>query len=407
LTRRTKARLTGAIRLVPDVDSIGVPIFTALRGNAMFIPEMDGDFRIQELLEFYNEQGFQISYQLPEEFYNQTFEIGSSAPIPFWIGGKSHIIIGDADKEEPEKLFGREARRNSVLLDVSRMLDDARSGRIQDRFDDWAADNIANGFSDVFFETPVRSRYWVTRYRVALAKARKLAQPPHPIDVKLRRVATEWFHKFGRKTELSKVGGMLGSSANEIFSKRQIADILFAFMMNMLEADNTNEIDQYLNEPTLHKAFPGGLNLYYIDHGWPRVPFDYYRENDFISRMMSSLLEGAEKGDFRDAAKLSLLLFGRLKLPEQIENLARTYLKRMKSQFTRLKNESARIFKSRLEREYWHFYAEELLATYDAMMDLDGIINGVDRMKREPTANRFGVSSEYLKDLKLIKKGDW
>jgi hypothetical protein len=40
-------------------------------------------------------------------------------------------------------------------------------------------------------------------------------------------------------------------------------------------------------------------------------------------------------------------------------------------------------------------------------MDLDGIIVGQERMKREPYNNRFGVPTQYLNDLKKIQKGDW
>lgn len=397
----------GAIRLVPEVDTIGVPIFLALRGNAMFVPEMDGDFRIHSLMEFYNEQGFQLAYDLPAEFRNQVFEIGSSTPIPFWISRVCHVIIGDADKGEPEKMFGHQARQNAVLLDIARLLDDARSGRIRDRFDEWAADSISNGFADVFYEPPVRSRYWVTRYRVAVAKARKMTQPPHPIDAKLRQVATEWFHRFGTKTELNKIGGMLGNSANQIFSKRQITDILFAFLMNKVSENNMSELDSYFSEPALHKAFPAGLYNYYLENGWPRVPFGYAEDSNFIHRMLNELVRGYESDDFRLAAKMAFLFFGRAKLPEQIDSLALTYLKRTLSQFNQLKGESRAIFSSREEKHSWRTYAEALLDLYDQLMDIDGIINGKDRMKREPVNHRFGVTLEFLKDVKLILKGEW
>jgi hypothetical protein len=55
----------------------------------------------------------------------------------------------------------------------------------------------------------------------------------------------------------------------------------------------------------------------------------------------------------------------------------------------------------------WSSYAEALLDYYDQMMDLDGIINPADRMKRVPFTNRFGVPLAYLKDLKKIKSGNW
>lgn len=407
MTRRTKARLSGSIRLVSGVDSIGVPVFTAIRGNAMLVPEMDGDFRIAMFSEFYNEHGFSIVYELPRQFQNQDYAVGSPTPIPFWISDKCYVIEGDADKDEPTKIFGPRALKNPVLADISRLLDDARSGRINDRFYEWEAANLANGFADVFYEEPVRSRYWVTRYRVAVAKARKQTTPPHPIDNKLRHVAGEWFRRFGRKTDLSKLGGMLGSSRNEVLSKRQITDILFAFLMNKLVWNEFDDLEAYVREATLHKAFPEGLYHYYIEHGWPRVPFDYEQKDIFEQRMRAELLEGHERGDFRRASKIALLLFGRGRAPNDIETLAGVYLSQSHKEFRSLRSEAKTVFRSREVSYLWDSYATGLLDYYNQMMDLDGIINGKDRMRRVPMNGRFGVTLEYLKELKEIQSGRW
>jgi hypothetical protein len=407
LTRRVKAKLIGSIRLVPNIDTIGVPIFAALRGNEMFVPEMDGDLRIVQYLEFYNEHGFQLSYDLPAEFQNRVYEVGSSTPMPFWISNVCSVIVGDADKEEPTKMFGADARSNPVLLDLARILDDARSGRIKDRFDEWASENIANGFADVFFEEPVRSRYWITRYRVAVARARRMTKPPHPIDNKLRHVAGTWFQKYGRKTDIRNVAGMLGSSANEILSKRQMTDILFAFLMNSLAWKQTNNIEAYVEEKALHKAFPQGLYHYYLEHGWPRVPFSYEQDANFIERMLQELVDAYDNENFEQAAKMALLLFGRADLPEQLDSTARIYLKNVLDLFRHLRDEAKPLFRDREKAGEWTAYAEALLGYYDVMMDLDGIINGKERMKRVPYDKRFGVTLQYLRDLKKIKKGDW
>ncbi len=269
----------------------------------MFVPELDGDFRITQFTEFYNEHGYSIAYDLPREVHNAVYAVQGSAPIPFWLNNKCHIIPGDADKEEPEKLFGPRALDNPVLRDIARLLDDARSGRLTDRMQEWTSQNISNAFADVFFEEPSRSRYWVTRYRVALAHARREAKPPHPIDNKLRQVAGEWLARFGSKTDLSNVGGLLGSTAHEIFSKRQITDILFAFLVDKVLHDDTKTIDAYVAEPSLHKAFPSGLYQYYLDHGWPRVPFHYESEDEFGIRMMNALSDAREDADFREPAR--------------------------------------------------------------------------------------------------------
>lgn len=407
MSPRTAARLLGAIRLVSDVDTIGVPVFVALRGNEMFVPEMDSDFRISAFIEFFNEDGFQIVYDLPSEFSNQRCAIGAPTPMPFWISNKCYVINGDADKEEPVKMFGAGALRNPVLADLSRLLDDARSGRIAEREKEWTSQKIANSFADVFYETPVRSRYWITRYRVAVANARRIAKPPHPIDTKLREVAGEWFRRFGTKTDLRKLCGMLGSSANEIFSKRQMTDIIFAFLINEFSEANHVEMETYLKEKSLHSLFPLGLYNHYIEHGWPRVPFRYKKPRDFTERMLQELWEGREREDFRRAANVCFLLYGRGRAPGQIETLAGTYLKQLMKEFKLLDDQAKEVFKFRQFKQDWVTYADALLEYYEQMLDLDGIVNPTERLQRTPFDRRFGVRVEYLNELRKIRDGRW
>lgn len=371
----------------------------------MLVPEMDGDFRIHTFVEFFNEQCFQISYEPPSEFRNEVFEVGTPTPIPIWIDGRFNVILGDADKDEPEKQFGPLARHNEVLRDISRLLDDARSGRIKDQLETWAAESFSNSFADVFHEEPTRARYWITRYRIAVAKARRTMPPPHPIDQKLRAVATTWLHRFGTKSDLSKIGGLLGSTKNKVFSKRQITDILFAFLMNALYAEDHRRLDDYFNEASLHRAFPAGLYSYYIENGWPRVPFEYAQLDDFGERMLEALAAGEDNEDFEASAKLAFLFYGRAKLPDQIDGLARTYLKRADAGFRFAREEAREVFRDKKQRDVWKIYAQNLLDAHRLLMDIDGIVNGVERMRRTPTNNRFGITLEYLKDVKLIARG--
>jgi hypothetical protein len=378
-----------------------------VKGNAVFTPEMDGDFRIVAFNEFFNEHGFTVTYDLPREFDCALYSVQNPTPLPFWIDNVCHVIPGDADKEEPEKLFGGKARENAVLRDIARLLDDARSGRISDQMREWASENITNAFADVFYEEPSRARYWVSRYRVALQQARRKTQPPHPIDNRLRQVAGEWLLRFGSKTDLSNLGGVLGNSAHQIFSRRQITDILFAFLVTKVAANDARTIDAFEREPALHKAFPAGLYHYYLEHGWPRVPFHYAQENDFNFHMMNALSQCHEDADYWPAAKLGLLLYGRAKLPQQIDSIARSYLRDLSRQFERMRRDSGMIFSDRARKDIWGFYAKSLLDQYDHLMDLDGIVNGELRARREPYDKRFGVPIEFLKDLKRIRKNEW
>jgi hypothetical protein len=157
-------------------------------------------------------------------------------------------------------------------------------------------------------------------------------------------------------------------------------------------APDTGEIETYVSEPSLHDAFPHGLYQYYIDHGWPRVPFHYQRVEDFGARMMECLSLGHEADVYRQAAKIALLLYGRADVPNQVAHLAKTYLTYVKQEFDRMRREALSVFNDK-QYDVWKSYADDLLAYYDRLTDLEGILLGSERTKRTPYNNRFGVSS--------------
>jgi hypothetical protein len=397
-----KARLSGTIKLVEGVDTIGIPVLSEIGGNRTFVPETDADLRISKFCDFYNEDGYRISNDTPADFRAVVFEEGMSVPIPFWIDGKSYIIIGDADKEETQKLFGNRAKSNPVLRDIARLLDDARSGRIQQRFDEWAAESLAASYADVFYEVPSRSRYWVSRYRVAVAEARKLATPPHPIDAKLRTVASEWLRSFGSKTDIRKLIGIMGNPSSELFTRRQICDVLFAFLLNRYLGGQYDDIDVYLDEPVLHGLLPAGLHGHYLEHGWPRVPFRYKQDRDFIKHAMDELVDANERHYYARAAKVIFLLFGRAELPPQIDEMARVYLYNDGLEFNALVREweSGVIgyYESRFE------LAKEILRVFDQMLEVDSIVTGKERLRRKPMDGRFGATTKLLNELREVTK---
>jgi hypothetical protein len=144
-----------------------------------------------------------------------------------------------------------------------------------------------------------------------------------------------------------------------------------------------------------------------LSGGWPRVPFHYEHVDDFHFRLLHSLSDCHSEEDYPPAAKLALFLHGRGKLPEQIDTLARSYLRDEQRDFDRMRRDGRDAFADRTMKDTWGYYAKTLLEGYDRLMDLEGIINGAERCKREPFDKRFGVSLEFLKDVKKIRKSDW
>lgn len=402
---RKAASLIGAIRLVPDVDTIGVPIFGEIgRGNATFTLEMDPDLRIAEFKEFFNEHEYIITYDLPKEFEKRKYEIGQPAPIIFWLGDKSEIIQGDFTSVYLSSLYGAQLKNNDVLTDLRRLLDDARSGRIKDRHDRWAADAVIARFNEVFKEVPIRSRYWVSQYRKAVEQARRLAQPPHPIDAALREAAIDWLKRFGIKSNLRLLVGMLGNSKNGIFSRNEINDALFAFLLEAFFNEDQRQLEIYLKEPVLHRAFPRGLNGYFEERKYPEVPFPYRKERDFGRIIKRELISTNRRANFSKVENLTFIAYGRSRLPHDLEGEVRQMSSLIENELGEVRYQAEEVFSQRLYSNERREFAAHLLLLFDQLNQLERIIEADDRLRGTTYAHRFGVTDDEVERWERIRE---
>jgi hypothetical protein len=52
-----------------------------MAGNSMYLPEMDADFNISAFMHFENEDGYELTSLIPDDYRQQMFRIGDPAPI--------------------------------------------------------------------------------------------------------------------------------------------------------------------------------------------------------------------------------------------------------------------------------------------------------------------------------------
>lgn len=399
------AALIGAIRLVPEVDSIGVPIFGEIGGgNSTFTLEMDAELGVAEFREFFNEQNYTITYDLPREFVNKEYVIGQAAPILFWLNDQSEIIQGDFTSVYFNSLYGSQFHNNDVLADLGRLLDDARSGRIKERYDRWAAEAVIAQFNEVFKEVPIRSRYWVSQYRKAVEQARRLAQPPHPIDAALREAATAWLSRFGIKSNLRLLVGMLGNHRNGIFTRDEINDAIFAFLLEAFFTDDYQQLEIYLKEPVLHKHFPRGLNGYFEERKYPEVPFPYRKERDFAARISLELKNTNRRADFSRIEKLSFISYGNGQLPLGLEMEVRQISTVVQKELEDVKYEADAVFEDRLYANERREFASRLLLIFRQLNELERVVEGADRLRGVTYAYRFGITDDEVAKWERIRE---
>jgi hypothetical protein len=72
----------------------------------------------------------------------------------------------------------------------------------------------------------------VRRYSVAVSNARKIVEPPHPIDIELRRAAREWLRRFATKTDFARLMAVLGNPDDAIITLREQRDVVLAFFVH-------------------------------------------------------------------------------------------------------------------------------------------------------------------------------
>ena len=379
-----------AIRLSP-ADSIGVPVFMA--GNSMYLAEMDADFNISAFMHFQNEDGYELTSNIPGDYRQQMFRIGDPAPIIFWVEQVPHIVEGDAEKSKLEEIFGIIARLHPVLRDLGEMLHDARTGKFKQQQEEWLARELETAYGDVFLEPPSRTKYWIHRYRVALENARQLTQPPHPIDVRLRRASTEWLEKFATKAELPMIGSLLGEASQGIYSVRQIAEIMFAYLSHKLATARSAEITKIAADQTIGSLFNHGMYEFYINNGWPNAPFKYTKL-DFIEIMKKRLALGQESRSWEVALLLSKVLFGDRDAPPEVDDAALMYIRPVIETYKRALDDG----ESRTAYNGVKFTVETLtecsrtiVNSFARIQELGCIMSGEDRKRGAMMDGRFQV----------------
>ncbi len=145
-----------------------------------------------------------------------------------------------------------------------------------------------------------------------------------------------------------------------MFSIRQINDMIFAFLVHKIALrEARSDLDVFITEPSLHRVFPDGLHGYFIEHGWPRVPFKYKQPDNLITIAMDELSLGYERDFLGHAAKLIFVLFGRSDLPGHLESLAYSYLRQEGERFKLFRQEADGIFADRSLKEYWGEHASD------------------------------------------------
>ncbi|BCM87944.1 hypothetical protein [Methylobacterium indicum] len=394
------AQLLGAIRIVPNVDSIGIAVFGVPGGNTMYVAETDASFTITDFMDFINAEGYEIDYKLPKDQQLVTYALKDPSPIPFWVNDICHIIPGDAESNDVFVRFDSLAIDHPVLKTLRRLLGDARNGVFREQQEQWMVQEISASFSDIFEKTPVHSRYWITRLGDAVRHARSLTQPPHPIDEELRRVALEWIERFATKTDYHRLMAVIGNLLAGAISSERAQAMVFGFLVNQVMAGNFNTFAKELvRDKRFVELFPHGIYQYWWRYNWPRLTFDYQKPHFILDPLFDEIRSGAIRKDFHRAERMAYLFFRWEQAPNEIYDVVVPHIQKYLKKLSSACHKANEISNNTHSHISYDDAARRVLYYYFILMALDGIIDGKHRLSRTIIKERFGLSSTYVEQL--------
>lgn len=393
----------GALKITRSADSVGVPVFTVIGGNAMYVCEMDPYFKIISFMHFSQDNLYKVDTELPTSAREKFYRIGDPAPIPYWLDGKCHFISGDAEERDVFRAHGRVAIDNEVLRDLRQYLDDARNGVFREEQERWMVREISANFHDIFHEIPVHSSYWIRRLGEAVRYARTKTTPPHPVDDELRRVALDWIERFASKTDYDRIMGVIDNLLQGAIPTERAQSMVFAFLVNKVSSGNFSMIERKISKDArFRRLFPEGLYQYWWENNWPRLPFEYKKPYHLLDPLRAEIRQGEIKEDFHRAERMAFLCFARQKASQEIDELVWPIINRYLDKLRNAVYKSEPIFLDPSKRRSWQPRAVRILYLYHMLMSLDGIIDGTHRLSRAIVDERFGLSQYYVQDLERM-----
>lgn len=392
--------MCGSAKIVSTPDSIGLPVFSAYGSNQLWVPETDGDFRITRFIALSDDVGLTFDSEIPD-VPRRRLGIGDYCPIPYWIAGQLRVVSGDAYPNQVIIHHGASDASNVVVADLRRLLDDARAGRFALKLQADEADQMEASFPDLFVEAPVHSKYWVSRYRLAVANARDRTQAPHAIDERLLSLGRQWIERFGTKTDYPRLRALLGKVADRVYTQREICALLFVFIVDRINQGQIAEIVKWvLNDREFEQVFPDGIYGYFIKNGWPNAPFTYDRPKDILAPIRNAIT-------FADTAMLSALrglayvYFGKSEAPQDFSQnlfpLRSQHVERLRSATSVInrRNLGSDVI---LDDEVWQAILQTV-DSWDALRWLDGIDFPAGRRHNLRTPIRK-LPAEYIDELR-------
>ena len=402
-SRTRVARLVGWVRLLPNEDGYGVPVFQG-RGNARLIPETDDDLVITSFDEFYNEASYDISTMLPRLDGKLRYRLGDKVPIPLCIGGVIEIV--DAGQSVGAFLSAHsKVQAAPTILAVAGILNSVASGAYRAATARRIITRLRLEHDEVLSGEPAHSAYWVQKLGQAVAAVKRMPKADQlPGRGVVAERATAWLRRFGSKSDPQMLGRLLKVAAEGGAAKNaEMQGIVFSILLSRFGGGTLRgrEADRML---TLTRPWmPAGLYGHYLLHGVPEGLRDQDRERARdLPRFLMKVIGEEDHGQASFARSLALAgaLFSDRELPVDISDT----IGRMASNKAEALSESLKWaygLPGSGNRTPNSDEAAQLLLDNHSVVAMYRILHGEDRLSYDPGRSqlRYGLAA---RDIELL-----
>jgi hypothetical protein len=178
--------------------AISVPLLKRRGSNYTYVPRTDHRFIIVDFYEMLD-IGYAAHHLASTE--RCPVSIGQKCPVPILEGGTVYVVDpywSEDELKQRQPGLGKEATK--AFLSLRERLGSKSISEVHDAVEIELADLLSE---------PVRSKYWISRYRALMKSAFEAGTPPKPLQVLLENARSQWLEKFASKTSLKHVRAMI------------------------------------------------------------------------------------------------------------------------------------------------------------------------------------------------------
>ncbi|WP_376098791.1 hypothetical protein ACE7GA_09440 [Roseomonas sp. CCTCC AB2023176] len=192
--------LKAGMRLTRKREELSLPVFTKSHSNYMYMAQSDNRLLITAFLQFLNEYGYRLDFDLPAEVVQEPYKIGSEAPIVVYTEGRTLVVRASNVSNSMNDLRSSGASE-ALIANLLETAEIARAGRSEVVA---ATTKLEIALDNPDLNQVNHSKYWVDLFCQAVKEASyQPALGDAIVRGRLGDLAREWFTRYSLSASAS------------------------------------------------------------------------------------------------------------------------------------------------------------------------------------------------------------